>query len=329
MQERHARRSFLRLAGGTLGLLATPVIARAGATSLVSASPAAATPPAGEPLIDHPTGSEDLVLRVEYVGGFLPPQARLSELPIFSLFGDGRVVTLGPQIAIWPSPALPNLRQAYLLEDGIQEVLTAARDAGLMEGPRRYHNNLIADAPWTVFTVNAEERTTWVAAYALGLGEDPSWTDEARAAIAELQRFVEQLGDLSAWIAPSKFKSDDEPFPIERLQIVVEPIDPTQPVDPNDPTRDQPPVDWPLERSLSAFASMPDEWGLPEPLRCGVVQGEEAAKVVALAEQTNILTPWVSEGVSYLVSFRPLLPDERGCPPRPPFEFDVEATPSA
>jgi hypothetical protein len=313
-----SRRSFLGLMGGTLAIAATaPVWARAQPE---------ATPTAGA-TIAHSTGADELVLRVDVSGGFVPPQVTLSEVPQLSLYGDGRAVTTGPVIAIFPAPALPNLRQVRLTEAGIQQVLAAAKDAGLLDGNKSYSNSTVADAPTTTFTVNAGGKTTTVAAYALGFDADPSWTAEERAAIAKLRTFSGLAPDLTSWIDPANIASGDEEYPIERLQIVAQPMDSSVATpDPDDPTQNQPPMDWPLATPLTEATPVTDLLGSARNLRCGVITGEDAATLVAAARQANILTPWVSQGNRYFVTFRPLLPDETGCPPRP---AGMEATPVA
>src|SRR5215212_7606087 len=165
-RERFSRRSFLGLVGGTLAVAATaPALALAQSDAT----------PAASGTIEHPTGADDLILRVEVVGGFVPPQVLLSEIPQLSLYGDGRAITTGPMIDIFPSPALPNLRQVTLTEAGIQEVLAAAQAAGLLDGDRTYFNNTVADAPTTVFTVHTGGMTSTISAYGLGFGDDSSW----------------------------------------------------------------------------------------------------------------------------------------------------------
>ena len=323
MRERMSRRSFLGVVGGTLAVAATaPVLARAQSE---------ATPSTVTGGLEHPTGADELVLRVELTGGFLPPQAALSEMPQFSLFGDGRVVTTGPMIQIFPPPALPNLRQMRLTEAGIQQVLTAAGDAGLLDGDKTYGNTTVMDAATPVFTVNAGGKTTIVAAYALGFGDDPNWTDEDRAALAKLQEFAGRTLDVTSWVDPANIAAGDEEFPIERLQIIAQAIDPSQATpDPNDPTQNQPPIDWPLTAPLSESTPVTDLVSGDPSLRCGVIEGTDAATLVTAAEQANTLTPWVSEGTSYLLTFRPLLPDETGCPPRAPEMGELpEASPAA
>jgi hypothetical protein len=305
MREQLSRRSFLGVVGGALAVAATAPV-------LVRAQDAATPSPMGG--FEYPTGADELVLRVALTGGFLPPQAALSEIPQLSMYGDGRVITTGPMIMIFPAPALPNLRQVHLTEAGIQQVLAAAADAGLMDGDKTYGNNTVADAATTVFTVNAGGKTTVVAAYALGLGDDPNWTDEDKAALAKLQEFSGRTMDVTSWVDPANVASADEEYPIERVQIVAQPIDPSQ-ATPDDPTQNQPPVDWPLTTPISQVATVTELVPGDQVLTCGVIEGGDAATFVAAARDANQLTPWVSEGTSYFLWIRPLLPDETGCPP--------------
>jgi hypothetical protein len=318
-RERFSRRSFLGLVGGTLAVAATaPTLALAQGDAT----------PAAEGAIEHPTGADDLILRVELAGGFVPVAFTISSLPQFSLYGDGRAVFTGPMIEIFPSPALPNLRQVVLTEAGIQQVLAAARDSGLLDGDKEYTNDMIADAATTVFTVNAGGKTTTVTAYALGLGDNPRWTAEERAAIAKLQEFANETLDVAFWLDPANLASGDEAYPIERLQVLAEPIAPSMatPEVSDDPTENQPPTDWPLSTPIAEALPITDLFGPDLNFTCGVITGADAATLLAAAQQANVLTPWVSEGNSYILWFRPLLPDETGCPPSRP---EGGATPEA
>ncbi len=317
-RERFTRRSFLGLVGGTLAVAATaPMLALAQSDATPEASGA----------IEHPTGADDLILRLEYVGGFVPAAFTISSLPQFSLYGDGRAIFTGPMIDIFPSPALPNLRQVVLTEAGIQQVLAAARDAGLLDGDKEYTNDMIADAATAVFTVNADGKTTTVSAYALGIADSPRWTEEERAAIAKLQEFATQALDVASWLDPANIASGDEEYPADRLQVLAEPIAPsTATPDTSDPIENQPPMDWPLSTPIAEALPITDLFGPDLNYSCGVITGADAATLLAAAQQANILTPWVSEGNSYILWFRPLLPDETGCPPSRP---EGSATPEA
>jgi hypothetical protein len=250
--------------------------------------------------IAHPTGADELVLRVEYQGGFVPYEFTLSTMPAWSLFGDGTLITQGPQIEIYPPPALPGLARTPITEDGVQAILEAARDAGLMEGDATYGDQCIADAATTVFTTNAKGSTSVVSAYALDVEPAGSCGSKeetkARAALAEFQA---ELGDLKSWL-PQGSVGEETPFDPTEMRVYVLPYQ-------GDPELPQEAMDWPLETPLSTFG---------EPLandpetRCGVITGDELDQVHAASQSANQLTPWLSDGTKFRLILRPLLPDE-------------------
>ena len=130
----------------------------------------------------------------------------LGTTPFWSLFGDGTLIVPGPQIEIYPGPALPNLTATPVSEDGIQAILQAARDAGLMDGDKDYGDMCIADAANTVFTTTADGSTSVVTAYALDVGE-PTGTcggGKDAAARAKLAAFQAKLTDLRAGSRPAR-----------------------------------------------------------------------------------------------------------------------------
>ena len=174
--------------------------------------------------IAHPTGADEVVLRVAYEGGFVPYEYTLSSVPSWSLFGDGTLIVQGPQIEIYPGPALPNLVAIPISEEGVQSILGAARDAGLMDGDATYGNDCIADAATTVFTTNADGETSVVSAYALDVGEPPGTCGgeddgDARAALAEFQAM---LGDLQSWL-PADSVGAEEPYDPTEMRVYVQP----------------------------------------------------------------------------------------------------------
>jgi len=124
----------------------------------------------GRTAIEHPTAPDDLVLRIDTSGGFVAVQSSLRSIPQISIYGDGRMIVQGPQIEIYPGPALPNLQVSQLSEADLQVILAAARDAGLLGADADYPYPCVADLPTTTFTVNAGGSTHTVTAYALGFG---------------------------------------------------------------------------------------------------------------------------------------------------------------
>lgn len=253
--------------------------------------------------IDHPTASDALILRVEYEGGFVPIEYQLGRAPSWSLYGDGRIVAEGPQMEIYPSPAVPNLLVRMLTEDGIQGILRATRDAGLMDGDADYPYPCVTDAATTVFTLTADGRTDVVSAYALGIDEMPCRDAdvEARKLLAAFQT---KLGRLDGWL-PTGSVAPEQPFTPSAVRLFVHPYE-----GPPDPALEQEAEQWPLDTPLG---------GLGEPVdgvdayRCVVVQGEDAATFLAAAADASQLTPWRSAGERFSILIRPLLPDESGC----------------
>lgn len=251
--------------------------------------------------ISHPTGANDLVLRWEYVGGFVAPETLLGRIPSFSLYGDGRLITEGPQIEIYPGPALPNLLVQRISEEGVQAILRAARDAGLTGGDASYPYPCVADAPDTRFTVVADGRTSVVTGAALS-GDDVACQGADLDARARLFGFWSKLGDLASWL-PQGSLGKEEPYTADALRIYV------RPYVASDPSLEQPAVDWPATR-LDALGEPVD---MVRGVRCGVVDGQDAATVLEAATSANQLTPWTSDGRDFGIVFRPLLPDESGC----------------
>ncbi len=252
--------------------------------------------------ISHPTGSGDLVLRWELVGGFVAPEALLSRVPAFSLYGDGTLITEGPQIEIYPGPALPNLQVRTVSEEGIQAILAAARDAGLTRGDARYPYPCIADAPDIRLTVVAGGRTSVVSATGLGVGESACPNADLRAR-ARLAAFWAKLGELDRWL-PDGSIGPERPYTPRAFRVYVRPY-----AAPSEPGLDQSPVRWPAG-PLGASGEPVD---LVRGVRCSVIDGQQTADVLAAARAANQLTPWVSSGRDFSVVFRPLLPDESGC----------------
>jgi hypothetical protein len=257
--------------------------------------------------IEHPMGPNDLVLKVETGGGFVAPAAHFKELHTFALYGEGRLIQQGPQIEIYPGPALPNLQVQRITEDGVQAILEAAKAAGLLGPDRHYDFQTISDAPTTTFTTVAEGGRHVISVYALGeatgAGAQGIPPDELAARQA-LSGFLGKLGDLGSWV-PKGSVSEEGSHSFDKLRIFVlgEAAAP-------DPELEQKPVDWPLAQPLAGFGQ-PVANG-PE-ARCGSVTGDDLNTLLPLVEKANELTPWRSGGSSYSLVFRPLLPDENGC----------------
>jgi hypothetical protein len=261
--------------------------------------------PSGSGGIAHPTGADELILRMQIGGGFVPVEWNLKAVPGFSLYGDGRLIVEGPVIEIYPGPALPNLQVMQLTEDAVQAILQAAQDAGLMGEDTSYDYPCIADAPTTTFTVVDDAGTHTVSAYALAFEEGSGQSAcagvdaEARQLLAD---FSVKLGDLESWLPEGSIGPSQDYVPTE-MRVYVRPYM-------GDVELEQQPVEWPLSVPLDSFGDKDPNLA---DTRCGVVSGEDLDALLPLAQSANELTPWVDDGSTHGLIFRPLLPDEHTC----------------
>jgi hypothetical protein len=152
-----------------------------GAVSSPSGAPDAPTvapSPSAQDGIAHPTGANEVVLRFDEAGGFVPPEWLAARLPYFTLYGDGRVVFVQSSVEI---PARADniavgypLRTVVLSEAQVQDLLEfALKDGGLAIAKTDYQNPMVADAPTAVFTINAADDSKTVSAVALGMDAQP------------------------------------------------------------------------------------------------------------------------------------------------------------
>lgn len=261
--------------------------------------------------VPHPAGSE-LVVRIAWTGGFVPYEYLFTSLPRFTLLGDGRVLVEGPQIEIYPGPALPNIQVRRLTEEGIQSILFRIAETGLFNESHSWTaaTQFIADANSTVFTVRADNREVAVDVYALGLLAEPNGAPPPGIPAEELEAhdrltaLETALLDLDAWIPADDWADATwQSYEPDALRLVVANID-AQPPDPDG--LDSEPIQWP-------GTTAPEQFGTASTIqdfRCGVVSGEEGAAWYAALSQANQLTRWSHDGHLYSVTPRPLLPDE-------------------
>lgn len=283
------------------------VIAAVATVALASAACAdGSSTTSGGDAIAHPAGADQLTLRVETAGGFTPPEYQLRLIPEFSVYGDGSLITPGPQIEIYPPPALPSVQTQPIAEDGVQAILQAAIDAGVDTGRDMTDmgSTMIADAPTTTFTITANGATNSFGVYALGAfdGDRPQgMSKEEYDARQALSSFVQQLGDLQSWL-PAGSLGEMTTFQAAGVRVYVGDVR-------HDDQLPQPKIAWPLDPPLASFGA---DSGAG--YRCGAVTGADWTDTLQpLASGTNELTPWTSEGATYGLVFRPLLPDETGC----------------
>jgi len=217
----------------------------------------------------------ELVLRIEMGGGHVIPSFIVGRIPELSVFGDGRVIVLGPQIAIFGADA-------------------------------HYDHPGIADAGTTTFTVVAEGRRHVISAYALSEAgaPDAQLEPDVRRARAALSALQQRALDMRSWLGQAIIEPEAA-YRYQSLRVFVTAAQPQEPAD-LEPSF----ADWPLATPLAAFGA--PLVGFAE-MRCGVVTGNELEALRAALENSNQLTFWRSEGATYQLTPRPLLPDESGC----------------
>lgn len=281
-----------------------------------------AGPPTSGPTEGAGTGftlpAEGLVLQVVHTGGFLTPQLLAARLPLVSVYADGRVITQGPQIEIFPPPALPNLQVQHVDAEAVSVLVDRALRAGVA-GSADLGRPPVADLPTTRFTVVTREETHVREVYALGAegppgppgGDQPGsappggpgsgLTPEQQTARAELQDLLRALVDPASVLPAEAVGEQEQYLPAAVAGIVTEWTDPQTGLDTE-------PVPWPG----------PPLPGAPfEPrlgLSCVLADGEQAQEVLAAARSASTATPWLSEdGRRWSVALRPLLPHEKDC----------------
>jgi hypothetical protein len=254
--------------------------------------PACAKSAIPSPWIGHPTGAGQLVMRVQNSGGLINPAAQANQLPEFSLYGNGDAIAPGAQPAVYPGPALTEPIVDRLSAGGVQAILEAARRAGL------FANNVssgpgVPDTGTTVITVVAGDHT-YVSRY---LGLSPTGAD------ARVSAFVGRLRYLKSWLPAGSVLSSGTYAPssiavaVSRYHLGSGPSEPA--------------IAWPLSTPLEGFGAPFSAAG--QGVSCGVISGNDLAKLMPGIGGANQLTPWTSSGRPYALAFRPLLPDQTGC----------------
>jgi hypothetical protein len=242
------------------------------------------------------------VLRVAYTGGFTSPTELATRIPIVSVYGDGRVVTAGPQIDIYPARTLPNVLVQHIARADVDKLVRLALTAGVGTAAD-FGEPPIADAPSTSFTVltDAGVKTSEVYALSETDGNIGGVNQGQRAARAKLVKLVEQLTDLPKTLGAGAI-DEAKPFTYTALAAVSFPWEA-----PGEPTTDnQTEVAWP-------GPALPGDHLDRLELGCVTATGDALGKVLDAAQKTNAATPWTSGGKRWMVAVRPLLPDESGC----------------
>jgi hypothetical protein len=256
----------------------------------ITTEPAQRPSPSGQPL-----------LQVEKVGGLMPAQVAFAALPELTVHADGRAFVLGPQPAIFPGPALPNVRVRTLSDAQLAELVEQAGAAGLLSAPPDYGQPPIADAPATVLTLHVDgttyEHSVEALGVDLGLPGAPDITESldprAQQARAQVTAFLERAQQIV------EASGTDEAYVPDGFALQAQPAQPAQPA--QQPVRPRI-VPWPLPGvDLDAGEG------------CQVVEGDAADTLLSTLREANALTRFTQDGAAYEVAVRPLLPGDDGC----------------
>lgn len=302
-------------------LLAISGCAASAASQSSSPDPTASHEDGSTGAIEHPTGSE-AVLVVTSEGGMLPVQMQVTNMPTFVMLGDGRVIVPGAIPMIFPGPALPSLQVRQLNEDGIQDVLEAVEATELFAGDLelRAAQNMVADGTDTVFTLDAGGREVRVSAYALGSISDPSMGEPPPGVSAtdiEADRILRQLMDglsgIDTSIPPDGWEAEGwQTYTPEALRLYVRDVT-GQPVDGDEDLPGQV-LEWPTDDDPATSGEEVELFG--DGTRCTTVTADDAATWLAALSEANQQTLWTTDGDDrWSVQARPLLPYEAvDCP---------------
>jgi hypothetical protein len=248
--------------------------------------------------IAHQTGSTDIVLQVSGGGGLPPPAFMPDPLPYVTVYGDARVLALDQSAGA----AVDRLVEFRFTEDLLQAMLHEAEPSCMLERDQRLDVPDVYDVGGTIFTANTDGAVHQTVAIGLG------WDELAASIPEDQQEQRDMLLELSIKLtATAAEPGAGAPYEVERLGVFYEEV-------PGKPSAsDWPEVAWPLEGPLATFrASSPKAY--PN-VRCGVVEGEDAATLLAALEgMPSGQNPyWLDGDRRYQLALRPMLPHETDC----------------
>lgn len=296
-------------AGGSPGASATD----AG----VSASPpASASDGGGETgAIEHPTGADEPILIVEETGGFAMPQMIATRVPMFALYGDGRVIVQGAQTLEFPGPALPALIERTMSEEGIQVVLEAVEETNLFTGDLELNGamNQCADCTATAFRANVNGDDVTVSVFGLGmldpaLGGNLEGIEQSEIdAHATLSQLRDALLTIDTSIPSDAWEAEGwQPYAPAAFRLYVRDVTGEAIEGGELPGMVR---EWPTDEDPGVFGEELPVFG--DGTRCGVVQGDAGAVWLGDLSAANQNTLWTSDGENrFTVLPRPLFPGE-------------------
>ena len=266
-----------------------------------SAGPTTA-PSAVTGAISHPTGADEIVLRLDDAGGMLWPEWFAAHAPTFTLFGDGTVVFASASDL--PAPGRGRRDGQCAASGPRSSPRTRSRRCSSTRSPRagsptaraEYQNPLVADASTAVFEINADGIEKTVSVVALGMEDmEPNADTAIKQAMNEL---ATRLRDFDAGGSLASVAYEPPAYrgtltPVEGLEGVTF-------------------TDWPwTDLAPSDFAPPEDPMALPQGTR--VITPEQAAALGIEGFEGGIpggIYFRDDAGKTYSFALRPLLPGE-------------------
>lgn len=249
--------------------------------------------------IEHSADSTAAVIRFGYSGGFIAPDYMFSRLPSLVVAGDGRVYAPGVMTLQYPGPLVEPVYTRTITEAGIQTLLKAADEAGLLSTPAPDYSAelMIADAPNTDIAFAAKGITVLHSAYALGIGSpNGDGTTEVTPARQALLDYSLKLGDLATTVGAEQL-GPEEPYAPAAYRVRARVADQSE-LDAIEPAPTVAP--WPASTGLR----------LADASNCATLTAEAAGTVLAEAMQN---TYFDDAGTIYFVAAAVLLPGDPAC----------------
>ncbi|MEX5708126.1 cold shock domain-containing protein [Parafrankia sp. FMc6] len=255
-------------------------------------------------------------LRVDLVGGFVTPEMLATRLPVVAVYPDGRVLSEGPQPAVYPGPALPDIQLRRISAADVRKLVDRAAAAGVGT-EQDFGHPPVADVPSTRFTLRTAAGVETMQVEALFEADGHGLTAQQQSARRAAQELFTALTDLPAALGPGAV-SEPEPYTPAAVAAIAAPWigDCPSPSAAAVPSGGDVPCGggtagtehvWPGP----ALPGEPVGGGVD--LSCVTASGEEATNLLAAARTAVTTTRWTSDGRQWRVAFRPLLPGESGC----------------
>jgi len=269
----------------------SPFDPAASGTPSAGASTNSSTSPSIDPeAIAHAAGPTDVVLRVTETGGFVPIEYGMARVPLFTLYGDGRVIVVPDAAAKAEAGAfeLPTVRETRLSEPEIQAVLRYALTDGGMGLAKARYDAMVMDLPTTLIELDVAGASKTVEVG--GLAAEPQPGPDAPA-----------LKALAGMVAQLRAIATSGAYEPGRTMAILAETEPGQ-------AGARSPWPW-ASLDPSDFAQPGDADPLPFPKRL-LTEAEAEALPLDTATSGAVVNVDGPDGRTYQVVLRPALPEE-------------------